>query len=265
MKNLAMLIIPLLLFIPIVAHSSSLTVYYNGTVIANVDSGIFYFVGNNITSLKVIGGNYTIKGNVIYFNSNNVTLFYKANFSGVIKIDEPYNLSVNVLLPSTSSITYISPAPQSFKVSNGLFNFTFYSSSVVILYTSQVTSGVSKTGGNAENIDTLAIVLLVIGLGITNSILGYVVYSLKKERSKRKEEEEGEEKEETITQAELNDRDLAVLNAIKAGASTLSEIMKATNLPKTTTYRRVKKLVSLGYVQEIRKNGKIYYVYAKKD
>lgn len=264
MKYLLLIAVPLLLVTPLIAHSSSVTVYYNGTVVATVDNGVFYLIGSNVTPIKVIGGNYVMKGNVLYFSSNNVTLIYKANLStGVIKVDEPYNLTVNVLLPVNSIITYISPAPQSFRVSNGLFNFTFYSSSVIMLYTIPTTLSTTQHNEISQGVNPLVVTLLAIGLAVTNSILGYVIYSLRKERRKEKE---GEEKEEQpIIQAELNDRDLAVLNAIKAGASTLSEIMKATNLPKTTAYRRVKKLVSLGYVKEIRKDGKIYYVYAKKD
>lgn len=272
LKASAILAISLLLFAPLVSHSSSLTIYYNGTVTANANNGVFYLIGNNVTPVKVNGGNYTIKGNVVYFTAHNVTISYVANFSGVIKIIEPYNLTVTILLPSNSSLTYINPAPLSFKVVHGLFNFTFYSSNVLLLYSIQPSSGeltsVGKTNNNVSlGSNSLFVILILTGLVVTNSILGYTIYSFRKNMKKTKVDTTQEEKEgdESVIETQLNDRDLAVLNAIKSGASTLSEIMKVTNLPKTTTYRRVKKLVSLGYVQEIRKDGKIYYVYIKKD
>ena len=43
------------------------------------------------------------------------------------------------------------------------------------------------------------------------------------------------------------------------GTKTLADIVRQTGLPKSTAYRRVKKLVKLGYVEEIREEGKIRY------
>ncbi|PVU76141.1 hypothetical protein DDW11_00050 [Sulfolobus sp. SCGC AB-777_G06] len=48
----------------------------------------------------------------------------------------------------------------------------------------------------------------------------------------------------------MDNRDLLVMEAIKRGYKTLSEISNFTGIPKTTTYRRLKKLTSLGYLQE---------------
>jgi len=62
-----------------------------------------------------------------------------------------------------------------------------------------------------------------------------------------------------IVNEKLDDRDLLVLEAIKRGYKTLSEISNFTGIPKTTTYRRLKKLTSLGYLQETREYGRVYY------
>jgi Fe2+ or Zn2+ uptake regulation protein len=49
------------------------------------------------------------------------------------------------------------------------------------------------------------------------------------------------------------------MEAIKRGYKTLTEISNFTGIPKTTTYRRLKKLTSLGYLQETKEYGKVYY------
>ncbi|MEJ2771749.1 MULTISPECIES: helix-turn-helix transcriptional regulator [unclassified Stygiolobus] len=51
-----------------------------------------------------------------------------------------------------------------------------------------------------------------------------------------------------IVSEKLDDRDLLVLEAIKRGYKTLTKISNFTGIPKTTTYRRLKKLTSLGYL-----------------
>ncbi|ARM76806.1 helix-turn-helix transcriptional regulator [Acidianus manzaensis] len=258
---LLLLVIPLLSF---AVHSSSITVYYNGSVIAYANKGEFYLVGNNITDLIVIGGNYSRENNTLYL-SNYSEIKYHAIFpTGVIKIYEPYNFTLSVLLPPNSDISYVSPAPLSFAEENGFLNFTFYSSNALILYSLPSSSTSSISNLDHENGFNFLLLITISGLVVTNSVLGYVLYLFRKIKKEDKEkEEEGESKE--VVESTLNDRDLLVLNAINSGATTLSEIIKVTKLPKTTAYRRVKKLVSLGYIQEVRKNGKIYYQVIKKD
>lgn len=62
-----------------------------------------------------------------------------------------------------------------------------------------------------------------------------------------------------IVSEELDNRDLLVIEAIKRGYKTLTEISNFTGIPKTTTYRRLKKLTSLGYLQETKEYGRVYY------
>ena len=70
-------------------------------------------------------------------------------------------------------------------------------------------------------------------------------------------------KTETGIEVEVNqglaDRDRVIVEAVKKGANTLSEIVRATGLPKTTVYRRVKRLVKEGYLVERREGGKVWY------
>jgi len=62
-----------------------------------------------------------------------------------------------------------------------------------------------------------------------------------------------------LEESEINERDKQVLEAIRAGNKTLSDIVRATGFPKTTAYGRVKKLVKLGLVRELREKGKVVY------
>jgi len=71
--------------------------------------------------------------------------------------------------------------------------------------------------------------------------------------------EDDNEEAVSLEESELNERDKRVLEAIRAGNKTLSDIVRATGLPKTTAYRRVKKLVKLGLVREVREKGRVVY------
>ncbi|MBB5252645.1 helix-turn-helix domain-containing protein [Sulfurisphaera ohwakuensis] len=62
-----------------------------------------------------------------------------------------------------------------------------------------------------------------------------------------------------ISYDKIDKRDIMVLEAIKRGYKTLTEISSFTGLPKSTTYRRLKKLTDLGYLVCNREYGKVYY------
>lgn len=62
-----------------------------------------------------------------------------------------------------------------------------------------------------------------------------------------------------IVGEKLDNRDLLIMEAIKRGYKTLTEISDFTGIPKSTTYRRLKKLTSLGYLQGTREYGRVYY------
>jgi uncharacterized membrane protein len=72
-------------------------------------------------------------------------------------------------------------------------------------------------------------------------------------------ESEPDTEDAVLDDSVLNERDKQVLDAIKSGANSLADIVKVTGLPKTTAYRRVKKLVRLGLVKEVREKGKVRY------
>ncbi|XDF43412.1 helix-turn-helix transcriptional regulator [Saccharolobus solfataricus] len=256
-KILLLLLLPLITVPVIISHSSILNIYYNGTVEAELTGKVnqFILIGHNITNLKVIGAKYNLSGNALYLTPSNTTVFIYYNAMlprGVIQINEPYNATINIYLPLNSSINYISPQPYSFNVMSNYYNVTFANvNSVILLY------ALSSHVTTAQN--ELEIPIIIGGLIGSDAVLVSLIIFLVRRGNVRVVKEEEEESVDLAPEV-LDERDTIVLEAIKKGTNTLSDIVKQTGLPKSTAYRRVKKLVKLGYVEEIREEGKVRYV-----
>ncbi|QGA55281.1 helix-turn-helix domain-containing protein [Sulfolobus sp. E5-1-F] len=257
MKILLLLLLPLITVPVIISHSSVLNIYYNGTVEAELSGNVnqFVLIGHNITNLKVIGAKYNLSGNILYLTptTTNTTVFIYYNAilpKGVIQINEHYNATINVYLPLNSSISYISPQPYSFNIIGNNYNITFINTNnVILLYT--FSSHISTTQNEIE-------LPIIIGglIGSDAALITLILFLLRRKSVEIKEEEESVD----FVPEVLDERDTIVLEAIKMGTNTLAEIVRQTGLPKSTAYRRVKKLVKLGYIEEIREEGKIRYV-----
>jgi uncharacterized membrane protein len=260
-----------------------ITVYYNGTVYAEL-KGVNDFVlfGQNVTDLRVSGSAYAVEnGTIILRNSTYVTVTYSAYFPGnEIEVREPFNFTLRLVLPSSYSLVYSNPGPVSVLSSTGYYVLTFSGTEVSAAYSPSppVTAEVqSSQGGNGPT----STFYLIAALIVTNSALAFLVYKLWREiKRTRKAEpvmgsserlppvregvqvervEDDDEEAVSLEESELNERDKQVLEAIRAGNKTLSDIVRATGLPKTTAYRRVKKLVKLGLVREVREKGRVVY------
>lgn len=57
----------------------------------------------------------------------------------------------------------------------------------------------------------------------------------------------------------LDDRDRAIISALKSGPMTPQELIELTDMSKATFYRRIKRLISMGYIEQVKKEGKVYY------
>ncbi|MEB3859759.1 MAG: winged helix-turn-helix transcriptional regulator, partial [Desulfurococcales archaeon] len=63
----------------------------------------------------------------------------------------------------------------------------------------------------------------------------------------------------------LDERDQAIIEAVRRlGEATSSELMEATGIPKTPLYRRLGKLVDMGYLESFERAGKRYYRVKKR-
>ena len=272
---IALLVLP---FPLVVYGQSSITVYYNGTVVAHLyDVPVFKLFGLNITDLRVSGAHYNLTGDALVFeNSTAVTVVYDATFGqGVIEASEPFNATYYIMVPTTYAFVYISPPPSALVVSGDLYNLTLRGTSINVVYAEQssvspingISPSYSKTPEGSDKMD-----LVLLGALVTSdAVVGLLLY--KNVRARRAQTEGARvaqtapvssEEEAELSSEELDDRDMIVLEAFKKGARTLSEAVKYTGLPKSTVYRRIKKLVKLGYLEERRERGSIWYELTNK-
>lgn len=262
MRYVLMATLVLLISALMTSGQQSATIYYNGTVVVQLNNVTsFHLIGNNVSNLKVIGSRFNLTGDYLYFhNGTKVTISYDTYFpNGVINANEPYNLTFYVLIPSYYSLVYVSPTPVSLETKGSTYNLTVKGNSLDVLFsTAKPTSG----GGLSQEDLTVITILIV-----TDSILAFVIFEyLRMRRSKSKGDIENvrEDREEAeLATQELNDRDLLVLEAFKKGSKTLADAVRVTGLPKSTVYRRIKKLVKLGYLIERREGGKLWYEVGK--
>ncbi|BFH72965.1 hypothetical protein SJAV_09090 [Sulfurisphaera javensis] len=250
----------ILLLMPLISKgdSGTINIYYNGTIVAELHNvSEFTLIGEYAGDLRVVGAEYNLSGNHLFLRGNGtIYVFYRANLpKGVIQMQENQNFTVNVFLPTNASITYISPQPYSFTAVNGFYNITFTNTNkITILYAELI----PQVKSNEDTEFYLVIALIILDVILISGIV-YLIKGRKQKETLAKDEEA-----EVVTEV-LDERDKIVLEAIKDGSITLAEIIRKTGLPKATAYRRVKKLVKLGYVEEIREGGKVKYALKKKD
>lgn len=266
------LLVVLVLLHSAVAQGGTMYVFWNGTVILQGSQGSQFFLPAEAKATLYSNGAFLIHGdNVTFINATRVEFLTKPQ-TGVISLQgEPGNLTVYLLVPTNYSISYVSPQPNYFLTKNGFYNLSFSSGgNIILLYG-------TASNGERQNLE----VYLVGGLIVVNSLLiALVVYTMFRRREDGSvlktqipetatvREERGEvdvslERDPESLDVEdgnsLNERDKIVLEAVGKGASTLAELTRVTGLPKSTVYRRVKKLVRLGYVKEVREAGKVRY------
>ncbi|QIW25152.1 transcriptional regulator [Sulfolobus sp. S-194] len=248
-KFVILLLIPII-GITLIMHSSVyMTIYYNDSVIIHVyNQTQIYLPVQNYSTINSTSP-FRIVGNLVILNYPNSTLSYKTSIKNEIRINEPYNITVSVIIPDSTYVTYISTLPTSVTVNNNLLNLTFYTSNLTLIYASNLT-----TSGNNSFYSLLLLVTFVLSL-ISTGILSFLLFrNLKRGRI-----------EEPILVSGLDERDKLILEAISKGADSIAKISKLTGLSRATVYRRVKRLINLGYVKEIREGNKIRYEENKKE
>ncbi len=72
---------------------------------------------------------------------------------------------------------------------------------------------------------------------------------------KRPSNSSGKSGASSLAEARLDERDRRILEALKTGPKTASELMAETGIPKTPLYRRLKKLIEEGVVEVIEEDG----------
>ena len=246
--------------------SPSIIIYYNGSVIINsYNQTIIYLPIPNVSVIHSTSA-FTLEGDKLILSSKNSTITYIGSIKGVISFSEPFNATIEVILPYTSSIKYLYPPPISATLNSTYLTLTFLTSNLTMIYvipSEQVVSSqtTSTTSGNNNFFLFLILVLLILSLAVTSFIAYLFVKNIRREKEKVFIEDEVE----ITNENQLDERDKVVLSAIEKGADTLAKISKATGLPRTTAYRRVKRLINLGYVKEVREGNRIKYIVNKNE
>lgn len=240
-----------MLLMTLLVHGvNNITIYYNGTVIYNVvNVSEIELIGTNISNLEITGSNYIIEGKEIFLKNPNIptTIKYTSYLGDEIRLYENFTSLIEVILPSSYNIYYLTPVPVNFSVFEGRYLIIlFNTSNLTILY------GINPINHTINYGYYLLLGALFLSIGVTLFLLYLVIKTRRKEIFTKVEP--------IIQDSEtLDERDQIILKSIKEGVNTIAKISQMTGIPKATVYRRLKRLEKMGYVKEVRMRGKVIY------
>ncbi|MDW8010905.1 MAG: winged helix-turn-helix domain-containing protein, partial [Sulfolobales archaeon] len=195
--------------------------------------------------------------------SRNTFVSYQSNYLDVLVLNPPANISVTYLtelfgyrdgeyytefynpyrtlavyLPLNSVVVEVSNLTH-FRKTGEYYELVFSEGRVRLVYLS-VEPGVSEVAG-------FSWIWIAVGTGAAAAGGALAYYVLVKRRREIRRLEV------------LDDRDRAIISALKSGPMTPQELIELTDISKATFYRRIKRLISMGYVEQVKKEGKVYY------
>ncbi len=214
---------PQVIIIPTIQPSSYIAYYINNYQTMPIDY--------NGTDLIILA-NQTGILNVTYISLGIV------NKQGIVwSFNITENYYTKIFLPENSIPININPTP---------INVYYQSNSPIILMPPgkifiQYTLSSQQLTVHKSKYSYLYIILIVIAI----IIVAILVLFRKKKLNRSKKEK--------IREEVIDERDRQILNAIKrlGGIATANQIMSETGIPKTPLYRRLSKLVEMGYIEEI--------------
>jgi len=172
-----------------------------------------------------------------------------------------------VVLPGDAIPVEVTPANPRPVLVNGTPGLLFYSKNISIKYilSPSISTGTGGFGGttsqgggpgghgrnNILKTAVIALSIIVAGAGL------YLYYQARKRRSSKTPGTL--EKQEVQVRIGLDDRDRLILDALKDGEKTASELMTLTGIPKTPLYRRLKKLLEAGLIEAVDEGGQRVY------
>lgn len=194
----------------------------------------------------------THKTTTIVYITGNLTV--KKGDEWTLTIHSPWRTTV--ILPSEALVYEVSPEDFEPVLLDGRVGFTFNPGAIEIKYiviptpmqsnttSTQPMSTQTDNAGGGENLWILLAKTLIIVIAVA-TIFFYVKYYRRKRESSLEE---------------LDERDRKIIETlIREGELTAQELIEKTHIPKTPLYRRLKKLVSQGYLETITRGGKTYY------
>jgi len=154
-------------------------------------------------------------------------------------------ITLNYEIGGTYAIRFIFIAPTETTETTGTPITTTTPTETPTTTTTTTTTEAPPPGG----IDNLT--LIIIAAVIVAAVLVFTALLIKKRKSRPTIEGE--------LVGGLDDRDRAILEALKGGEMSLSELARKVNLSKSVVWRRVRKLVSEGYLTKRDVGGKTFY------
>ncbi len=191
---------------------------------------------------------------IVYYTSN---LTVKKGDEWTLTIHTPWRITV--ILPPEALVYEVSPEDFEPTIINGEVGFTFNPGTIEIKYiiipspiqsnTTQlqptITTQTTSNQTSSEEPWILAAKTAVI-IVVVLVIFYYIRLKRKETRGRILEE--------------LDERDRKIIELLaREGELTAQEIIEKTKIPKTPLYRRLKKLVSQGYLEAVNRSGKTYY------
>lgn len=210
---------------------AELPVLGNLLAIVNVSRGAY--VSYQGKYLEVLSLNIPANITITYLTE----LFEYVNGEYVAEFYNPYKV-LTLYLPLNAVVTEISNLTH-LRKTDDRYELVFSEGYVRLVYIFVETK--------ADRAEGVSWVWMAVGAGLVSSG-GFLVYTLYVKRRRESEELEA-----------LDERDRAIINALKSGPMTPQELVKVADMSKATFYRRIKRLMSMGYIEQVKKEGKVYY------
>lgn len=159
------------------------------------------------------------------------------------------NYPVKVILPENAIPIYINPEPKTMSKIDERIVIELEPGNVTITYLFIAKSKTERTSPPPSQpyIPTLTMLTVIGGLIAIIIILFFVVRFTKKSKVRRKS-------------IELDEREKHIIKLLKEhGEMSASDLLKLTGIPKASFYRRIRRLITLGYIEQVKKKGRTIY------
>jgi len=174
---------------------------------------------------------------------SNVTVTYVtelAELQNGVYVAEFYNPyeTLTIVLPSNAVVLEVSKLEYMLKTGNS-YRLVFAEGHVRVVY-------MFLEYGPSQGWGTLWVV--VGGMSVVGAVAAYALFRILRKKVKVSRVLEV-----------LDERDRAIIEVLKSGPKTPQELIKVTDMSKATFYRRIKRLIELGYVEQVKKEGRVFY------
>ena len=210
------------------------------------DDPLSYRVYDNTSDIPAYYNNHTISfyavNEEVYVEVISLGLTDKVGVRWIFSVDMPF--SYKLILPYNTIILNISRSDFSVSVEDdGRLSLLLPKGYTKITYTYPPEVSTPSGGGGAFPIYYILIPILGV---LTTAI--YLIFRRRRRYVKY-----------SVDTNLLDERDKKILESLRAGPKTAYQLMELTDIPKSPLYRRLNKLIELGYVEALKGDGQKIY------